>query len=77
MFLFYHGTMGVIHMTSTYFDEWLDEYNDYMRLYDFFGDRHYLEEAIEILCSLKSIAIRNENHKMILFKIKNNNIHAF
>jgi hypothetical protein len=68
--------MGVIHMTSSYFDEWLDEYNDYMRLYDFFGDRHYLEEASEILNSLKAIVIRNELHEWIVFKVKNNNIHA-
>jgi hypothetical protein len=64
-------------MTSSYFDEWLDEYNDYMRLYEFFGDRQYLEEASEILNSLKVIVIRKELHEWILFKIKSNKIHAF
>jgi hypothetical protein len=63
-------------MTSSYFDEWLDEYNDYMRLYDFFGDRLYLEEASEILNSLKAIVIRNDLHKWIVLKTMSNKIHA-
>jgi hypothetical protein len=68
--------MGVIHMTSSYFDEWLDEYNDYMRLYEFFGDKQYLEEASEILNSLKAIVNRNDLHKWIVLKTMGNKIHA-
>ena len=64
-------------MTSSYFNEWLDEYNDYMRLFEIFGDKKYLEEAEEILHSLKVIVARAEHHKSIIWKIKSNKIHSF
>lgn len=48
-------------MTSSYFDQWLDEYNDYIRLYEIFGDKEYLDEAIEIRNSLQVIVARAEN----------------
>lgn len=64
-------------MKSSYFDQWLDEYNDYMRLYALFGDREYLEEAAEILHSLQVIVARAEQHKVIISKIMSNQMHAF
>jgi hypothetical protein len=67
----------VIQLTSSYFNEWLDEDNDYMRLYEIFGNKEYLEEAKEVLASLKAIVTRNERHKTIVCKIMSNEIHAF
>ncbi|MNI24568.1 hypothetical protein D3C73_781920 [compost metagenome] len=64
-------------MTSSYWNEWLDEYNDYMRLYEFFGDAQYLEEAREILHSLKALVIRQENHRRIVYKIMSDQLHAY
>ncbi|SDO12081.1 hypothetical protein SAMN04487897_108169 [Paenibacillus sp. yr247] len=64
-------------MTSSYFDQWLDEYNDYMRLYQIFGDKEYLEEAGEILNSLEVIVTRAEQHKSIVSKMMSKKIHAF
>jgi hypothetical protein len=63
-------------MTSSYLDEWFDEYNDYMRLYEFFGDRQYIEEATEILNSLKAIVNRDDLHKWIMVKMMSNTIHV-
>ncbi|MDD9267400.1 hypothetical protein ACFPES_10235 [Paenibacillus sp. GCM10023248] len=64
-------------MQSSYFDQWLDEYNDYMRLYELFGDREYLDEAAEILHSLQVIVARAEQHKIIVSQIMSNQMHAF
>lgn len=64
-------------MASSYWNEWLDEYNDYMRLYEFFGDAHYLEEASEILHSLRALVIRYENHKMIVCKVMSDQVHMY
>ncbi|WP_090791545.1 hypothetical protein [Paenibacillus sp. GP183] len=64
-------------MTSSYFNEWLDEYNDYMRLYEIFGNEEYLEEAKEVLASLKAVVLKYKRHNMIVCKIKSNEIHAF
>ncbi|CAM4382661.1 hypothetical protein FHS16_003512 [Paenibacillus endophyticus] len=64
-------------MTSSYFNEWLDEYNDYMRLYMFFGDECYLEHAQETLASLKAIIVRAERHQDIVCKIMSNTVHAY
>ncbi|SFK82417.1 hypothetical protein SAMN03159341_101745 [Paenibacillus sp. 1_12] len=63
-------------MTSSYFNEWLDEYNDYITLYEIFGDKEYLEEAREVLISLKAIVVRAENYQKILHKIMNGTINA-
>jgi hypothetical protein len=67
----------VILLTSSYFNEWLDEYNDYMRLYEIFGNKEYLDEAKEVLASLKAVVLRNERHKTIVSKIMSKEIHAF
>jgi hypothetical protein len=64
-------------LTSSYFNEWLDEYNDYMRLYEIFGNKEYLEEAKEVLASLKAVVLRNKRHNTIICKIMSNEIHAF
>jgi hypothetical protein len=64
-------------LTSSYFNEWLDEYNDYMRLYEIFGNKEYLEEAKEVLASLKAVVLRNERHNTIICKIMSNEIHAY
>jgi hypothetical protein len=40
------------------YSEWLDEYNDYITLYEIFGDEEYLVEAIEVLNSLKALVVR-------------------
>ncbi|NOV02053.1 hypothetical protein [Paenibacillus planticolens] len=64
-------------MTSSYFDQWLDEYNDYMRLYEIFGDREYLDEALEIRNSLQVIVARAEQHKLIVSKVMSSQMHAF
>jgi hypothetical protein len=64
-------------LTSSYFNEWLDEYNDYMRLYEIFGNTEYLEEAKEVLASLKAVVLRYERHNSIVCKIMSNEIHAF
>ncbi|OPH49299.1 hypothetical protein BC351_37570 [Paenibacillus ferrarius] len=64
-------------MASSYFNEWLDTYNDYMRLYAMFGDKEYLEQAAEVLQSLRAIIARDERHKAIIWKIKSPRIHAF
>lgn len=64
-------------MKSSYFDQWLDEYNDYLRLYALFGDQEYLEEAAEILHSLQVIVARAEQHKIIVSKVMSKQMHAF
>ncbi|WP_419875369.1 hypothetical protein [Candidatus Pristimantibacillus sp. PTI5] len=64
-------------MTSSYFNEWLDEYNDYMRLYMLFGDEYYLVHARETLTALKEIIARAERHKSIVCKIMSNTVHAY
>ncbi|MEK3720298.1 hypothetical protein [Paenibacillus sp. FSL H8-0034] len=63
-------------MTSSYFNEWLDEYNDYLRLYEIFGDKEYLEEAREVLVSLKAMVIRAEYHQRFLHQIMNGSVNA-
>ncbi|MCZ8511881.1 hypothetical protein O9H85_05480 [Paenibacillus filicis] len=60
------------------FNEWLDEYNDYMRLYRMFGDEEYFIEAQEVLDSLRvavnrmqvSIKIRSGINQDTLRKLK-------
>lgn len=64
-------------MTSSYFDQWLDEYNDYIRLYEMFGDKEYLDEAIEIRNSLQVIVARAETHKLIVSKVMSSQKHAY
>ncbi|MZQ84167.1 hypothetical protein GQF01_18790 [Paenibacillus sp. 5J-6] len=64
-------------MTSSYFDQWLDEYNDYIRLYEMFGDKEYLDEAIEIRNSLQVIVARAEKHKLIVSKVMSSQKHAY
>lgn len=77
MFLLYDRTKGVMGMTSSYFNEWLDEYNDYQRLYMLFGDEYYLEQAEEALNSLKAFVLRAERYKSIVWKIMSDSIHAY
>ncbi|MGO4184471.1 hypothetical protein AB4Z17_25140 [Paenibacillus sp. TAF43_2] len=64
-------------MISSYFNEWLDEYNDYMRLYTLFGDEYYLEQAGEALAGLKALVLRTERHKNILRKIMSDKVHVY
>ncbi|BBH24404.1 hypothetical protein Back11_57490 [Paenibacillus baekrokdamisoli] len=64
-------------MSSSTINEYLDEYNDYMRLYEIFGDHEYLEEAIEVLNSLKVRALRAEQHNRIVWKVMSRRIHAY
>ncbi|MCZ8516427.1 hypothetical protein O9H85_29375 [Paenibacillus filicis] len=64
-------------MTSSYLNEWLDEYNDYIRLYELFGDNEYLEEAKEIISSLRAIATREKCHQIILGKVMDTKINLF
>ncbi|WP_141503659.1 hypothetical protein [Paenibacillus luteus] len=64
-------------MTSSYFNEWLDEYNDYMRLYLLFGDEYYREQADEALASLKTMAARAERHKSIVWRVMSDTVHAY
>lgn len=70
-------TKGVIDMISSYFNEWLDEYNDYRRLYMLFGDDQYLEQAEESLNTLKSMVLRAERYKSIVWKIMSDSVHAY
>ncbi|MDQ0877633.1 hypothetical protein QFZ77_006292 [Paenibacillus sp. V4I3] len=54
-------------MTPIQVNEWLDEYNDYMLLYKIFGDQTYIDEAEEILKSMKKYVCRMlmlENFKL-------------
>lgn len=62
-------------MTFSYFNDWLDEYNDYMRLYQFFGDTEYLDEAREILRSLRAMVCSFEYHQYLVSKVLNNEVH--
>lgn len=64
-------------MTSSYFNEWLDEYNDYMRLYMLFGDEQYRVQADEALNALKDFVMRTERHKSIVRKIRSETMHAY
>ncbi|UKS30834.1 hypothetical protein LOZ80_18590 [Paenibacillus sp. HWE-109] len=64
-------------MPTTFFNEFLDTYNDYMRLYEMFGDHVYMEQANEVLCHLQIMAIRNEQHQAIIWKINSPTIHAY
>jgi hypothetical protein len=57
--------------------EWLDEYNDYMILYEMFGDEEYLVEAVEVLNSLKALVIRTENYNKFIVSINDNEIQKF
>jgi hypothetical protein len=57
--------------------EWLDEYNDYMMLYEMFGDKEYLVEAVEVLNSLKALVIRTEYYNKIIESINDNEIQKF
>jgi hypothetical protein len=61
----------------TYYNEWLDEYNDYILLFEMFGDLEYLEEAQEVLNSLKVFVARNQRHAQLISKVMNNKIQAF
>jgi hypothetical protein len=45
-------------MITFNYNEWLDEYNDYIRLFEMFGDENYLLEATEVFNSLKAIVQR-------------------
>ncbi|NRF96124.1 hypothetical protein HQN89_35600 [Paenibacillus frigoriresistens] len=62
-------------MRTTYFNAWLDEYNDYMRLFEMFGDEEYYKEANEIIESLNAMVSRKESYRMLLCKIESNNMH--
>jgi len=52
-------------MISFNYNEWLDEYNDYLRLFEMFGDENYLVEATEVLNSLKAVARRIDHNKIV------------
>ncbi|MFC5449182.1 hypothetical protein [Paenibacillus aestuarii] len=62
-------------MSAAYLDEWLDEYNDYMRLFEIFGDEEYRQEANEIIESLKVMLSRREYNKVILYKLESDTMH--
>jgi|GEM_PF-2617749 len=47
-------------MISFNVNEWLDEYNDYLKLYEMFGDKQYLLEAEEALNSLRAVLRRSD-----------------
>jgi hypothetical protein len=62
---------------SFQYSEWLDEYNDYMMLYEMFGDEEYLVEAVEVLNSLKALVIRTEYYNKFILSINDNEIQKF
>jgi hypothetical protein len=62
-------------MTSVNYNEWLDEYNDYVMLYKMFGDQDYLDEAVEIINSLKAMITKIEVNKTIISCVHSNHIH--
>lgn len=64
-------------MNCSYLNELLDEYNDYMWLYNMFGDTVYFEQAGEALNHLKVIVNRAERYKSMVLKIKSDKLHAF
>ncbi|WP_163949250.1 hypothetical protein [Paenibacillus sp. SYP-B3998] len=64
-------------MTSSFFNEWLDEYNDFMTLYRIFGDEEYREDAKEVLNSLAAMVVRAEQYQKTVQKIMSNRVHAF
>ncbi|OMF18886.1 hypothetical protein BK133_30185 [Paenibacillus sp. FSL H8-0548] len=64
-------------MTSSYFNEWLDEYNDYMRLYLLFGDEGYRVQAEEALSTLKEMAATAARHRSIVWRVMSDTIHAY
>jgi hypothetical protein len=64
-------------MTSVYYNEWLDEYNDYVLLYKMFGDQEYLDEAVEIINSLKAMITKIEINNMIVSCVHSNSMHKF
>ncbi|CAM3374899.1 hypothetical protein PALU110988_19275 [Paenibacillus lupini] len=53
-------------MTLFQVNEWLDEYNYYMLLYEMFGDQTYLKEGEEIMRSMEKYVGR----MLILEKFK-------
>jgi len=57
-------------MSADYFNEWLDEYNDHMRLFEMFGDDKYHQNAKEIIENLKVMIYRIMYKKMILCKLE-------
>ncbi|SDP30460.1 hypothetical protein SAMN04487897_1732 [Paenibacillus sp. yr247] len=54
-------------MTPVQVDEWLDEYNDYLLLYELFGDKVYLDETMEILTSLNKYISRLHMYEKRMF----------
>jgi hypothetical protein len=77
MFFNYDRTKGVMRVTSSYFNECLDEYNDYMRLYSLFGDEGYRAQAEEAMSSLKAMAARAARHKSIVWRVMSDTVHAY
>ncbi|MCD1259650.1 hypothetical protein B5M42_012485 [Paenibacillus athensensis] len=57
-------------MISFNVNEWLDEYNDYLKLYEMFGDKQYLQEAEEALNSLRAFLRRSDAHARIEHAVK-------
>ncbi|OCT10651.1 hypothetical protein A8709_22690 [Paenibacillus pectinilyticus] len=60
-------------MISFNYNEWLDEYNDCLTLFEMFGDEHYLLEATEVLHSLKAV-LRRIDHNTKLTQCINNDV---
>jgi hypothetical protein len=46
-------------------------------LYDMFGDEEYLDEAVEVLNSLKALVIRTEYYNKVIVSINDNEIQKF
>ncbi|MDQ0874391.1 hypothetical protein QFZ77_003050 [Paenibacillus sp. V4I3] len=61
-------------MTPVQVDEWLDEYNDYLLLYELFGDKAYLDETTKILTNLKRYISRLHMYKKRMFMDDSRNV---
>jgi hypothetical protein len=56
-------------MDTIKYDLWFDEYNDYLRLYEMFGDEEYIKEAERIITRLRKAYSRNRNFQIFIDKL--------
>lgn len=56
-------------MNASVINEWLDEYNDYMRLHQMFGDQAYLDIAMAALDHLQTMTNRIKQHQNLIHRL--------
>ncbi|MDQ0063878.1 hypothetical protein [Paenibacillus harenae] len=58
-------------MNASYVNEWLDEYNDYMRLYRMFGDQAFMDRAKAALDHLQMRMNREKQLQRFMYRMMN------